>query len=117
MTNRHWVVVFLLLAVVCTGIVLFQLCSDHGSVVNITQDGTVLYSIDLSNVTEPYELQVEYGQHYNSICVTPEGIYVREADCSNQVCVDHGMLQPSGAPITCLPHHLIISWAESWVDA
>jgi len=42
---------------------------------------------------------------------------VREADCSNQVCVDHGILQQAGAPITCLPHHLIIHWAGSGVDA
>lgn len=107
----------MVVALICIGFLMFLFFSDHGSTVVITQDGSVLYTIDLSKVTDPYELTILYGEHYNTIAVSPHSIYVKEADCANQVCVDHGILQQSGAPITCLPHHLIISWAENGVDA
>lgn len=117
MTTKRWIWIVVAIAMVCIVMIACMMFTDHGSTVTITQDGSVLYTIDLSKVEEPYELTVSYGEHYNIIAVEPGQIYVREADCSNQVCVDHGILQQAGAPITCLPHHLIIHWAGSGVDA
>ena len=117
MSNKRWILIFTALALICCVILACLHLTDHSNTVTVTQDGAVLYTIDLDNVTEPYELTIHYGAHYNTICVAPGKIYVREADCNNQVCVNHGVLQQTGAPITCLPHHLIISWAESEVDA
>lgn len=117
MTTKRWISVFLIIAVICSILIVLPIYSSHGSVVTISQDGTVLYTIDLSSVQESYDLTIPYGDHYNIIRVAPNAISVREADCSNQVCVNHGVLKENGAPITCLPHRLIISWAESQVDA
>lgn len=116
MTNKRWILVFVAVAVLCVAALAFLYFSDHGSIVTITQDNTVLHTIDLDTVKSPYELTVPYGDHYNTIHVGPGEIYVLEADCTNQVCVDHGALRQMGAPITCLPHHLIINWKESGVD-
>ena len=117
MNNKRWILLFTAVAFICCGLLAFLHLTDHGNTVMIMQDDSVLYTIDLDQVAEPYELTIHYGAHYNTICVAPGKIYVREADCNNQVCVNHGVLQQTGAPITCLPHHLIISWAKSEVDA
>ena len=117
MTTKRWIWIFAVIAIICIGALFYPLLSDHGSIVTIAQDGHVLHTIDLSRVTEPYELTIPYGEHYNIVAISPNEVYVKEADCSNQVCVNHGVLQQSGAPIICLPHRLIISWAESGVDA
>ena len=116
MTNKRWILIFAAVAALCAAVSACLFFSDHGSIVTITQDNTILYTIDLDAVKSPYMLTVSYGDHYNTIHVAPGEIYVAEADCGNQVCVDHGVLRQMGAPITCLPHHLIISWKESGVD-
>ncbi len=117
MTTKRWILIFLALALVCGGFLVFQLTADHGSVVTISRDGEILYTIDLAEVDVPYTLTIPYGGHYNVLTVSPDTIQVTEADCSSQVCVNHGPLLQAGAPITCLPHHLIISWVDGEVDA
>ena len=51
----------------------------------------------------------------NTITITPEGVYVSEADCDNQDCVDEGMVtlenketRVLGNAILCLPHQLLV---------
>ena len=115
MTGKRWFLLFLLTALVCAGVLLWQLSRDSGRIVTISQDGTVLYTIDLSQLDEPYTLTVSWQDGCNQILVTPETVQVTEATCSSQVCVHHGPLEAGGSPIVCLPHHLTIRWAESAV--
>ena len=37
---------------------------------------------------------------------------MKEADCPDQICVEHGPLRPGGTPIVCLPNRLSIQWIE-----
>ena len=117
MTTRRWIAVFLLAALLCTGWLVLQSRSHRGSTVEIAQDGVVLYTIDLSQVRESYTLTIPYEGHYNIVEVTGQTVRVSEADCDSQVCVAHGPLAEGGSPITCLPHHLTISWSETPFDA
>ncbi len=117
LTTKGWILIFLALLLLCGGFMVWQSMADTGSTVTIVQDGETLYTIDLSKVKEPYELTIPYGKHYNIVRVSRETVVVSEADCGNQVCVNHGPLQPGGSPITCLPHHLIIAWTEGDIDA
>lgn len=117
MTTRRCIAIFLLVALLCTGWLVFQSHSRCGTTVEIAQDGTVLYTIDLSQVREPYSLTIPYGDHYNIVEITGQTVWVSEADCDSQVCVAHGPLAKDGSPITCLPHHLTISWSETPFDA
>ena len=112
MTSKRWLLLVGCVALVCIGILLFLWFSPKGRTVTISQDGDVLYTIDLSQVKEPYTLTVEWDGGYNTIQVTAETVWVASADCSNQVCVDHGPLQENGTPIVCLPHHLVIQWSS-----
>ena len=81
-----------------------------GTVANIFLDGTAVRSVDLSQVTEPFEftLTAAGGQGFNVIRVEPGRIAVIDADCPDRVCVDAGWLSDSASPIVCLPHRLVI---------
>ena len=74
----------------------------------ITQDGTVLRTIDLSRVEEPYSFPVEWEGGTNVIEVERGRIRVAEADCPDQTCVRQGWRSAGTVPIACLPHKLVI---------
>ncbi|MEG2007172.1 MAG: NusG domain II-containing protein [Raoultibacter sp.] len=75
----------------------------------ITKAGTIIKTIDLSQVDQPYTFRVadEYG--YNDIAVEHGRIRVIEANCPDKVCVAFGWTQAAGTPIACLPHRLTIT--------
>lgn len=74
----------------------------------ITQNGTVLRTIDLSRVEEPYSFAVEWAGGTNIVEVEKGRIRVSEADCPDQICVRQGWVSDGAAPIACLPHKLVI---------
>lgn len=45
---------------------------------------------------------------YNKIAWYDGEIWVEEADCENQTCVNFGKLSTSGPSIICAPHKLVI---------
>lgn len=113
-----------ILFAVCIGIFVIGLAGSfwvlrrsHGSTVRISQDGKVLYTIDLSSA-EDKTFETEYDGRTNSIEISDGRIRVKAADCPDQVCVETGWLE-NAAPIVCLPNHLVIEFAktESGVDA
>lgn len=117
MTTKRWVLVFLAVAVLCVGCILLSFRASRSQTVQISQDGKILYTIDLAKVETPYEITIPYGGHYNTVSIQPGSVCVKEADCGNQVCVNHGPLLEYGTPITCLPHRLIVCWTESKVQS
>ena len=79
----------------------------HGSVVNIYQDGTCIYSIDLSAVTDSYTIQID-GAVSNTVAVEHGKICVQHATCPDQICVRQGWISNSIVPVVCLPNNLVI---------
>ncbi|MBQ4383330.1 MAG: NusG domain II-containing protein [Firmicutes bacterium] len=78
-------------------------------IARITEDGEVLYEIDLDAVDEPYTLRVDGKDgEYNVILVEPGKISVQESNCPTQVCVKMKKISTNTMPITCLPHRLVI---------
>lgn len=82
---------------------------EQDLVAEIYQDGMLIQSIPLSQVTESYTLQMHSADGgYNEIEVRPGAIGILSADCPDQYCVDQGFIFNSVMPITCLPHRLVI---------
>lgn len=79
-------------------------------VVEVVQDGRTLYIFDLDGA-EDGEFTVYYEGRGNTILVKDGEICVSAAECPDQICVNMGKLY-SDAPIVCLPHHLIIRFAD-----
>lgn len=82
---------------------------DTGYTAYLYQNGQLLQTIPLSQVTEPYDITIKASDGgYNLIRVFPGAIAITEADCPDQICVHQGTITDSLLPITCLPHRLVI---------
>ena len=116
MSTKRWILVFFGIILLCAAMLVFRSRNSSSDTVVVTSDGTTICTLNLSEVDVPYSFTVDYHGSTNTIQITQETVWVSHADCSNQVCVDHGPLLPDGSPITCLPNRLIIQWADSAVD-
>ncbi len=81
-------------------------------IVEIVQDGRVLRRVDLAAVTKEETMTVRSGESVNTIRIAPGEIRMVSANCPDQICVRAGRLEKDGLPIVCLPHRLVIQWAE-----
>ena len=89
--------------------------APHGDSVRISQDGRVLYTLDLSKEKDR-RIEVEYQGRKNIIEIKDGRIRMLEADCPDHVCIHTGWLS-SDIPIVCLPNRLVIEFAGSDLDA
>lgn len=110
-SNIKWILAFTLLCVVCGAVWLFQSRITDGAVTaQIKQGDRIIRTIDLSDVSEPYEFEItDENGGYNRIRVETGSIAVIEADCPDKVCVNQGSIKNSARPIVCLPHKLSIT--------
>lgn len=107
-STKFWILLLCLVLAASTAAALYiQYAGSSGSVAVISQRGTVLHKIDLSQVKEGYELQIS-GTVENTITVEPGRIRVSHATCPDQVCVHRGWISEGVLPIVCLPNSLEI---------
>lgn len=79
------------------------------NLVEIVQDGRMLYQLDLEQA-EDQTVEVEYDGRINTIEIKNHQIHMLEAECPDHTCVNMGWLD-SAAPIVCLPNHLVIQFS------
>lgn len=77
----------------------------EGRVVVIEQDGEEIFRLPL---TREQTIRIPSESGYNSVQITPGGVWVAQADCPDQICVKQGKISASGESIVCLPHRLVI---------
>ncbi|MBQ7926547.1 MAG: NusG domain II-containing protein [Lachnospiraceae bacterium] len=93
---------------------IFILSSLHnepsGAVIaDIYQDGELLYSIRLSQITEGSTLKIcGANGATNIIGLEPGRIGMLEATCPDKLCVKQGFYSSPTLPITCLPNKVVI---------
>lgn len=90
-------------AVVSAGV--YCLTDNSGNIVTVKSNGEIIKRINLNEVSEPYDITVEYGG-YNRIYVERGKISVTEADCPDKLCIKQS--RNGTYPIVCLPHKLVI---------
>lgn len=126
MSNKNWSKKHhkkKLIGISCLCIILIILCiiswkmffpSYHGAVIaEVYQDGTLLYTIPLDKVQEPYKLLIESEKGgKNEISISKDEISVSYADCPDQICVKRGVTRYSNVPIVCMPNHLMIKFVK-----
>ena len=84
---------------------------------HIYQDGQLIERIDLSAVSESYQLKLEATDGgYNTIEIQPGRIAVTDASCPDHICVKQGFIDSSMLPITCLPNKLVIQLKENTAE-
>ena len=112
MKQKKWpfFVVGILLLVGIVGSI-FVLQQPDTQIVEIVQDGEVLYQFDLEQASDQ-TIEVQYEGRVNTIEIKGHRIHMLAAECPDQTCVHMGWLD-SSVPIVCLPHHLVIQFAEN----
>lgn len=81
-------------------------------VIIISGDDEKCYSIN-----ENRTIQVKYeNEGYNVVVIHDGMVWVDEADCSNQICVNHKPIYKNNESIVCVPHKLMIVIKNSTVN-
>lgn len=105
------VVVTVIIFLVALALSVWVLWPSDRQLVEVVSDGEVLYTIDLSKEKDT-EFTVEYNGSSNTIQIENGEIWVQEAKCPDQTCVQMGKLHSESLPIICLPNRLMIRFAE-----
>ena len=104
-------IVFVLLIISAAGYFMFQ-NQNSGRIFNIYIEGKIVETINLDNVSKPYEITLPH----NTLLIEHSGISVKKADCPDKVCIERGKMS-GGAPIVCAPAKLYIISSAEEVDA
>ena len=114
--TKIWIAV--LLSVVLLGLLGFFALSrlGGGTIAVITVDGQEYKRIDLSRVTESYDIEIDTEYGHNTVHVAPGRMAVTEADCPDGICVAQGAIDRGGVPIVCMPHRLVVKIEGSGID-
>lgn len=84
--------------------------------VSIRKGNKVVEEIDINTPNlDTYEINLET----NTVCITKDGVYMKEADCPDKLCVHSGIINKAGQSLVCLPNKIIveITDARTAVDA
>lgn len=91
------------------------LSSPPKNTVRIISDGETIRTVDLDTAQDE-TFDVACGDHVNTVEIKDHAIRVVSADCPDKTCVNMGWLSSSAMPIVCLPHHLVIEFADGGAD-
>ena len=110
MKTKHWILLFSALFLLCGVMILWMTHrTQETQSAEIYQDGTLVQTVDLSQIDAPQEIPV-YGDHgaENIILAAHGSIRMQSAYCPDQLCVRQGSIQNAAVPIVCLPHRVVI---------
>lgn len=101
MKKGDFVIIGAVVMAVVLSIALLFSFSKKGTNVVIKQDDKVIYDNSI-NVNET----IQTGT--NTIIIRDGEVYVSEANCKNQICVNSGKISKKGESIVCLPNKVIV---------
>ena len=119
MDRKTKICTIILFSVVLLGLLGYFALNELGgsTIAVITVDGVEYDRIDLSKVTESYDIDIDTQYGHNTVHVEPGRISVTEADCPDGICVAQGAIDKGGVPIVCMPHRLVVKIEGSGIDA
>ena len=111
--NRKKVTVLdlvLITVLICTAlfIIIHQNRPSDGELnVVVMKNSEVVFSENLSDISEKNEICVD--EEFNVIiCIEADGVYVKNSDCTDKICVNTGKITKPGQAIVCLPAHVSV---------
>lgn len=109
MKTKYWILIFSALALICIVLSLLFFCTGQPKrQALVYSDGELVRTVDL---TKDDEFTIRAGESWNTLKVENGKIRVSDASCKNQDCVHQGAAD-HGAPIVCLPNHLVIVFED-----
>lgn len=97
--------IFLFLSIILVALALFggaHLFGAKGECVVVKEDNEVVYR---GKLAEDYTLHLSG----NTVVVEDGKVFVKDADCREQICVNHRPISKKGETILCLPHKVSIT--------
>lgn len=80
--------------------------AEKGGGVEVTVDGESKAFLPLD---ENDSIRIDMENGYNVVTVQDGEVMVTEADCRDQICVEHKKIRKTGETIVCLPHKLVVT--------
>lgn len=108
--NTHKNDVLLIAALLMLGgaLALFLYATKQdGGMVRVQVDGCTELELPLGEDTRI--LLGEGGKFTNLLVIENGAARILEANCPDQICVNHGAIRYAGESIVCLPHRLIVT--------
>ena len=107
-TVKKWdIIVIIILIVICLAIWLSSSgLSKSANIVEVYINNELFGEYDLS-ADNSFDIRTDKGN--NTICIMNGEVYMKDADCSDKLCVYQRHIRYDGESIVCLPHNLIIS--------
>lgn len=112
--NRSVKICIIILSVIFISAVIMIFVTDRpteNNLIEISQNGEIIYTIDISEENRTIKIDSPDGG-YNIIEIKDGKVRVSDADCPDKTCMKTGYLRSEGIPIVCLPHKLIIKFAD-----
>ncbi len=102
-------IILILLSVISLLWILLPRHKNGGYIADIYQNGNLIASIPLTDVSTPYTVTVTGASGCtNEIEIRPGSIGIISADCPDKLCVHQGFISDSRLPVTCLPNRIVI---------
>lgn len=86
---------------------MFFLRSGRGRIAVIEYDGSIVKTVNLSEVIEEYTFTVK-GDLDVEITVSPKGIGFTQSSCPDKLCIKFGILSKRGEMASCVPARVSI---------
>ncbi|MCR4675090.1 MAG: NusG domain II-containing protein [Lachnospiraceae bacterium] len=115
MKKNDIILILTILMISGAGLFVLNMTKSSGSFVQISIDGNVVATYDLSE-NGTYELSGYHGG-YNTLVIKDRKAYFKDADCPDLVCVKSGTIESVGETIVCLPHRVVAEIVNKGEDA
>lgn len=99
------IILFSVIGIVATQF--FQSSSSGDLDVLIRHGGTVIKRIPLNALTDDTFVYLNNNER-NEIIIKDGRVWIEEANCRDQICVNHRAISKNGELIVCLPHQLVV---------
>ena len=108
MKNKSWIYLaaFGCIIILCVAGILWQKAQGPKEIAEIYLDGALVRKVHWASLTEPIEISVGEG---NILCADGEGVWMKHADCPDQLCVKQGKISNGSLSIVCLPNRVTVS--------
>lgn len=105
------IIVVLLLLVVALGLymVLNIINSKDARYVKIYKEDALMKIYPI-NADGQYEIKTE--NDFNQIIIEKGSVYMKDANCPDELCVKQGIISKTGESIICLPHKIVVKIAS-----
>ena len=106
------VITVILFAAAVVAMFVFSRQADR-KIVEIVQNGEVIYTLDLASEKDrSFNIESPDDGGYNTVTISGGTICISDADCPDHTCIKTGVLRSETIPVVCLPHRLVIRFAE-----